>query len=129
MAGKRILVVEDDPASVVLMNAILEGAGYRVETVRDGASAIASVLREPPEIVLLDLRLPDVDGLELVHGLRSVPGAGAVRLVLVSAAVMPRSREAALAAGCDDYVAKPVDRRALLRIVEALIAGRAAARR
>jgi two-component system KDP operon response regulator KdpE len=116
----RALVVEDEIALGRALAINLRAHGYDVEAVADGASALAAAARRPPEVVVLDLGLPDLDGVEVVEGLR---GWSSVPIVVLSARHDRGQKVAALDAGADDYVTKPFD------LVELLARLRAAVRR
>ncbi|KQX69746.1 response regulator [Angustibacter sp. Root456] len=116
----RALVVEDEIALGRALAINLRAHGYDVEAVADGASALAAAARRPPDVVVLDLGLPDLDGVEVVEGLR---GWSSVPIVVLSARHDRGQKVAALDAGADDYVTKPFD------LVELLARLRAAVRR
>ncbi|MFS8087135.1 MAG: response regulator [Acidobacteriota bacterium] len=110
VTDKRLfLVVEDFEDSRFMMRQLLEMAGYRVVEATDGEEAIELALAERPELILMDLSLPKLDGLAATRRIREHRGFGAVPIVAVSAHDSPGSRSEALAAGCDEYVTKPID--------------------
>lgn len=113
--GPRILLVEDEPANRALVRAIIaridrpELRGivlHEAATIAEARSVLAS---HPVGIVLVDVRLPDGNGLDLVTELRAHPGAGPAKVVIVSASVLPAERTSALATGADAFLAKPFD--------------------
>ena len=107
---KRLfLVVEDFEDSRFMMRRLLEMAGYRVVEASDGEEAVKLALQERPELILMDLSLPKLDGLAATRRIRSQRGFGRVPIVAVSAHDSPESRSEALAAGCNEYVTKPID--------------------
>ncbi len=107
---KRLfLVVEDFEDSRFMMRQLLELAGYRVVEATDGEEAIKLAVAEHPELILMDLSLPKLDGLTATRRIRQQDGLGQVPIVAVSAHDSPGSRSEALAAGCDEYVTKPID--------------------
>src|SRR5207253_4649460 len=107
---KRLfLVVEDFEDSRFMMRRLLEMAGYHVVEASDGEEAVKLALRERPELILMDLSLPKLDGLAATRQIRKQRGFGRVPIVAVSAHDSPESRTEALAAGCDEYVTKPID--------------------
>lgn len=95
--------------------------GYVVVTAPDGIEGLSMALSEHPDLILLDLRLPKQNGWELARRLKSMPETSAVPIIAVTAFAFGQSRERALAAGCDDYEAKPVDFPRLLSKIEALL--------
>jgi DNA-binding response OmpR family regulator len=99
-----ILVVDDDAKIVSLVRTYLEREGYRVTTAGDGRSALASIALEPPALVVLDLMLPEVDGIAI---LRAIRRNGHTPVVVLSARGTPRDRIEGLEEGADDYVVKP----------------------
>jgi len=107
---KRLfLVVEDFEDSRFMMRRLLEMAGYRVVEASDGEEAVELALQERPELILMDLSLPKLDGLAATRRIRRQKGFGRVPIVAVSAHDSPESRSEALAAGCNEYVTKPID--------------------
>jgi CheY-like chemotaxis protein len=106
--GKLILAVEDEPRNAALLDAILGRAGYRLHVAGDLAAARAWLGDHEPALVLLDRHLPDGDGLDLIGTIRGSDRLRDVPILLVSASVLPQDQAAALDAGCDGFVAKPV---------------------
>lgn len=109
----NIMIVEDDPIDLKLMTAILGSGGHYVSSETSAEKLIAAIKAAQPEVILLDLKLPGVDGLTLARFLRHDPATRHIPIVAVTAAVGQFSREEALAAGCDAYIVKPVDTRKL----------------
>jgi two-component system cell cycle response regulator DivK len=109
MRKKLFLVVEDFEDSRFMMRKLLEMAGYRVLEASDGEQAVQVALRSRPALILMDLSLPKLDGLAATKQIRQHKGFGKIPIVAVSAHDSPESREEALAAGCNEYVAKPID--------------------
>lgn len=105
----RILVVDDHPTNLKLAAELLEYSGHRVARATDAESALALIRASPPELVLLDLQLPGMDGLTFVRLLRSDAKTSRLRLVALSAFAMPEDLRRALDAGCDGYLTKPID--------------------
>jgi two-component system KDP operon response regulator KdpE len=100
----RVLIVDDDPQLVRALAVNLRARGYDVDAARDGAAALASAGRGTYDLVILDLGLPDIDGVDVVHGLR---GWSQVPIIVLSAREGQRDKVAALDAGADDFVTKP----------------------
>jgi len=113
-----VLVVDDDPALVRALTLNLRARGYEVHAAATGAGALHMAAAHPPQAVVLDLGLPDLDGIEVIHGLR---GWTAVPILVLSAREQQREKVAALDAGADDYVVKPFRLAGLLARVRALL--------
>ncbi len=105
----RILYVEDDPASAALVRRILEPEGFDVVVVADGVTALESVARVRPALILMDINIAGMDGYEVTTRLRSMEEMRGVPIVAVTAATLKGDRERALIAGCDGYIPKPID--------------------
>jgi CheY-like chemotaxis protein len=114
--GLRVLVVDDNPVNCRLAALLLEKAGHRVEVVNDGAAAVAAAAAGGHDLVLMDVQMPGVDGLEATRRIRALgdPAAAGVPVVALTAQAMKGDEERCLAAGMDDYVTKPIDRARLL---------------
>jgi CheY-like chemotaxis protein len=108
-----ILVVDDNPINLKLVSDLLAFEGYRVLKAEDGEQAAVSVEAEPPDLILLDVDLPGIDGLTLTRRLKSDVRTGDIIIVALTAFAMKADRQRAMAAGCDAYVTKPIDTRGL----------------
>jgi signal transduction histidine kinase/DNA-binding response OmpR family regulator/HPt (histidine-containing phosphotransfer) domain-containing protein len=127
--GPRILIAEDNVINQQIATTILTDAGYRIDLANDGREAIEAVARQPYDLVLMDLQMPMVDGLQAAREIRKMAGAaGRIPIVALTANAMLGDREACLAAGMNDYVSKPFERRALLATLAQWIPGGGAAR-
>jgi len=105
-----VLIGEDEPDNQVILQTVVEAlVGVRAEVAGDGLAVLASVERERPRMILLDLMLPGLDGFQVARQLKGDPATRAIPIVAVSAMARPDDREAALAAGCDDFVRKPFE--------------------
>lgn len=124
-----LLAVEDEPHSAALLQAILGRAGYRLRVAGGIAEAREFLEDETPALVLLDRHLPDGDGLDLVPEIRGSSRIGDVPILLVSASVLPRDVQAAMDAGCDGFLAKPVRVKPLVDEVRRLLDAGAVARK
>jgi CheY-like chemotaxis protein len=124
--GRRILIVDDNPTNLKLVAYLVKAQGYDVETASDADAAVAAIAAVPPDLILMDLQLPGVDGLELTRRLKADPATRAIKIVAVTAYAMKGDQEKALAAGCDDYVTKPIDTRALPQVIARHLEGVAA---
>ncbi|MCA9758242.1 MAG: response regulator [Candidatus Eisenbacteria bacterium] len=113
----RILLVEDDPTNQYVFRTILAGAGYEVEIAADGRSGVERALASRPGIILLDMMMPVMDGYEAAELLANDPRLDGIPIIALTAKAMMGDRDRCLEAGCDDYLAKPVARKALLEMV------------
>jgi two-component system cell cycle response regulator DivK len=107
--SRTILYIEDDPPSRVLVRRVLEAEGYRVVEAESGLEGIAAAQTEQPLLILVDINMPDMDGLEVTARLRAMPELGSVPIVALTANVMKGDRERTLEAGCSGYIQKPID--------------------
>ena len=118
-----ILVVEDNPDNMYVLDHLLTRKGYVVRQAVRGEEALALVRQEQPALVLLDMQMPGMDGYAVVRELRQLPELAALPIIAVTANSMPGDREQTLAAGCTDYLAKPISPRELLQLVEHYLGG------
>jgi two-component system, cell cycle response regulator DivK len=105
----RILYIEDNEQNFYLVNFILTSRGHQVSWARAGEAGIEQALRQPPELILLDIQLPVMDGYAVARALRSHPPLARTPIVALTSYAMPGDREKAFAAGCSGYVEKPLD--------------------
>jgi EAL domain-containing protein (putative c-di-GMP-specific phosphodiesterase class I)/DNA-binding response OmpR family regulator len=117
----RILVIDDDPDVLALLQTMLSGAGYEVATALDGREALASAWSRPPDLVLLDVLLPGLSGWEICAALKSSPETQEVPVAILSARNEIRDMITSMQAGADDYVPKPFTRQRLLATVSRLL--------
>jgi CheY-like chemotaxis protein len=113
MAGERILIVDDNATNLKLVAYLMKASGYTVDTALDAESAIVAIRNHHPDVILMDIQLPGIDGLELTRRLKADPATRDIVIVAVTAYAMKGDQTKALAAGCDDYITKPIDTRAL----------------
>jgi two-component system cell cycle response regulator DivK len=106
-AAKRILVVEDNELNMKLLNDVLEAHGYEVLSTGEGAVAVAWAQQYRPDLILMDLQLPDMSGLEVTRQLKAGAETASIPIVAVTAFAMAGDEKKALEHGCDAYVAKP----------------------
>ncbi len=128
MAGEQILVVDDNDLNLELLRDLLEGQGYRVRVAVDADDAIAVLHDFRPRLILMDIQLPGMDGLTLTRMLKSNPSMRDIRIVGLTGYAMAGDEQRLLAAGCDGYLPKPIDTRALPGVVQAQLDPRPAAR-
>ncbi len=117
MITKTILVIDDSPANLKLLRVLLVGQGYRVVTAPDAVSALAEIHSALPDLILMDLQLPGMDGLTLTRQLKEQPETRHIPIVAITAYAMKGDEIKARDAGCDAYVTKPIDTRALPSLV------------
>jgi CheY-like chemotaxis protein len=117
----RILYIEDNDDNVYVMKNRLGRAGYTVLVAVDAEQGMAMAVTERPELILMDLGLPGMDGWEATRRLKAAPETKKIPIIAVSAHAMAGDREKALAAGCDDYLTKPIDFARLRATMEALV--------
>ncbi len=125
-SSSAILVVDDHELNLKLLTCVLELEGHDVIGATSLDDAHRAIKQEPPALVVLDLNLPDGDGLDLARAIKSEAGAGCPVLACTGDA-LSEDRERALEAGCDDYVTKPIDTRGFARRVASLLPDRPAA--
>lgn len=117
----NVLLVEDVHTNLELTELVLKRAGHVVTAVTSGQEALQALERAKFDVVALDLRLPDMDGLEIARAMKADPELRRVPVVAITALAMKGDREKALAAGCDEYITKPVDTRTLAQDIEAVV--------
>ncbi len=120
----RILYVEDNEDNVYMLSQRLRRHGFQVSIASDGMQGIEMARREKPDLILMDLGLPSLDGWTAARRLKQMPDTKDIPILALSAHTMPGDREKALDAGCDDYDAKPVVFERLLGKIDALIRSR-----
>ena len=109
-ADSLVLIGEDEPDNQVILQTVVESlVGVRAAVAGDGLAVLASVSRERPKMILLDLMMPGLDGFQVTRQLKADPLTASIPIVAVSAMARPDDREAALAAGCDEFVRKPFE--------------------
>jgi CheY-like chemotaxis protein len=114
---RKILVVDDNKTSRELLRAVLKAPNWRVFEASQGQEALDVIAREHPDLVLLDIELPVLDGYAVLRAIRENPGLSTLRVVALTANAMHGTRESALIAGFDDYITKPICAAALRKQV------------
>jgi CheY-like chemotaxis protein len=109
MTAPRVLVVDDNQLNIEIATHLLTKGGMEVATVLDGSEVLAQVAAFAPDLVLMDIQLPGIDGLALTQQLRSQPATRSLVIVAFTAFAMKGDREKFIAGGCDGYIAKPID--------------------
>ncbi len=105
-----ILYIEDNPLNMRLVRRMLASFGYTIEEAPDAMSGMKKIRERKPDLILVDVNLPGIDGLELTRRLKADPETTAIPIVALTANAMHGDRELCLEAGCDGYIAKPVAR-------------------
>ena len=121
-AARRILVVDDHELNLRLLERLIELEGREVRAVDSLAAAERAVAEEQPAMIVLDLNLPDGNGLDLTRKLKSEPRTASIPIVACTAAVRPADENEALEAGCDAFVAKPIDLRRFSAVISSILA-------
>jgi CheY-like chemotaxis protein len=124
MAGEPILVVDDNMQNLKLARVILAAEGYEVKAAIDAEEALRILESFRPRLILMDLQLPRMDGLELTRQLKADPTRRGIIIIALTAYAMKGDDEKAFAAGCDGYLSKPIDINTLPRVVAQHLAGR-----
>lgn len=124
MSGESVLVVDDNPTNLKLVAYVLTSRGFDVRTAIDADTALAAIAARAPRLILMDLQLPGIDGLELTRRLKADAATASIVVIAVTAYAMKGDEERARAAGCDGYVAKPIDTRTLPDVVAKHLEGK-----
>ncbi len=121
MKERNVLIVDDNPMNMKLVRVLLTGEGYEVRTAADALEALDILKEWRPLLVLMDIQLPGIDGLELTRRLKADSATDQIIIIGLTAYAMKGDEERILAAGCDAYIAKPIDTRTLPRVIATLI--------
>src|SRR4051794_14292637 len=119
-AAPRVLIVDDNAANIRLLEAILTSHGYDVRAAPDGATALSDIGADQPDLVLLDIQMPGIDGFEVCHRLRADEATTALPIIMITASG-PTEKIAALQAGADDFLSRPLEQAELLARVQSLL--------
>ena len=126
MTDAEILMVDDHPGNLKLLTFILQKLGYGVRVAQDADQALIALKEFRPRLILMDIQLPGMDGLELTRRLKADPAYRELIIVAVTASAMKGDEEKAKAAGCDGYVTKPIDTRLIPILIERYLGARPA---
>ena len=121
MAGERILIVDDNPTNMKLVRIVLVSEGYEVRTAADAEEALKVLKEFYPRLILMDIQLPGIDGLELTRRLKADAATRDIAIIGLTAYAMKGDKDKIIAAGCDGYIPKPVDTRTLAQQVAAYL--------
>jgi CheY-like chemotaxis protein len=124
MPGEPILVVDDNPTNLKLISFLLVKRGYQVKSAPGGLEALEVLKTFTPVLILMDMQMPDLDGFELTRRLKADPATRDITIVALTAYAMKGDEERVRAAGCDGYLAKPIDTRTLPQAVASYLAKR-----
>jgi CheY-like chemotaxis protein len=116
-----ILIVEDNDANLETMTGYLKSRGYDLLEARDGQQAISIAQTDCPDIILMDIQMPGMDGFEATRHIRQIPACAAIPIIALTALAMPRDRQKCLDAGATHYVTKPVKLGQLVLTIESLL--------
>ena len=122
---KRILVVEDQEDLRGILRDLLTGSGFEVAEAADGQTGVAKAKSERPDLILMDIQLPGIDGYEAARQIKADPDLRATPIIAVSSLAMKGDEQKARASGCDDYVTKPYSPMQLLRLIRDRLGERA----
>jgi CheY-like chemotaxis protein len=120
----KILIVEDNEMNLDMLSRLLARAGFTVVSAVDGLSGVEAAKRELPDLVLMDMSLPEIDGWEATRRIKADPTTQKVPIIALTAHAMATDRDQAMAAGCDDFDTKPVEFARLLSKIQAVLGSR-----
>ncbi|MEK7689293.1 MAG: response regulator [Deltaproteobacteria bacterium] len=118
MVEKKVLIVEDNEQSMELFRDLLISKGYTVIEAMDGEVALEKALIETPDLILMDIQIPKIDGVEVTRRMRNYPALNNTVIIAVTAHAMKGDRESFLKAGFNDYIAKPINIKVFLQTIE-----------
>lgn len=121
MEKKKILVVEDNDDNRKVIKVVLTHSGFDVIENKDGTEVIKTVLREKPDLILMDIQLPGIDGYQLTKKLKTMEETRGIFIIAITANAMEEDKLKAFAAGCDGYIAKPINTRDLPREIKKFV--------
>ncbi len=112
--SKQILIVDDTETVLLFEKTMLRGSGIELRTAKNGNKALEEVAKERPDLILLDIMMPELDGIQVCERLKADPDTKDIPIVMVTTKGEPEMVEKAFKAGCDDYITKPLDKMELL---------------
>jgi CheY-like chemotaxis protein len=116
-----VLLAEDNEANIITISSYLEAKGYRIVLAKDGLEAIAAAKLHQPDLILMDIQMPNMDGLEAIKNIRLEPQFSKVPIIALTALAMTGDREKCLAVGANEYIAKPIRLKALSQLIQSLL--------
>ena len=123
MSAPTVLIVEDSALNRKLVETVLKPHGYRVLTAEDGQTGVEAALRERPDLILMDVMMPVMNGYDATRRIKDHRDTSNIPIVALTASAMPHERDQALAAGCDGYITKPIDTRAFPNQIKQFLNG------
>jgi two-component system cell cycle response regulator DivK len=120
---KKILVVEDNENNLYLITFILEKAGYKVIAAKTGETGVEMALKEQPDLILMDIQLPGINGLETTRRIRASKAGGSVPIIALTSYALVGDREQVLSAGCTGYIEKPINPATIRGEIEKYLSG------
>jgi two-component system, cell cycle response regulator DivK len=117
----RVLIVEDDPLNMMLFSAMVASQGYDVLEARDGRAGLDLAHQEHPDLIIMDLQLPEISGLEVTHSLKADSDTSGIPIIATTAYALYGSEEKIRESGCDGYMAKPIALTEFLELIESLM--------
>lgn len=121
MEARNLLLIDDEPAIQTLVRLVMEGDGWKVLVAGEGTPGLALAREQHPDVILLDVALPDMSGLEVCRQLKADPNTASIPIAMLTAMAQETDRRAALSLGADDYVTKPWRPAALITRVSGLL--------
>ncbi|MFC1974608.1 response regulator [Chloroflexota bacterium] len=121
---RKILIVEDNPQNMRLVEMVLSAKGYTLLKATDGEEALDMASRERPALIIMDMRLPKLNGLEVTRRLRQTPEFNHIPIIALTAYAMKGDRERVIESGCDAYLSKPVNTHELSVVIAEMLLGR-----
>ncbi len=121
---KKILIVEDEPRNMKVMLMVLRPHGYTLLEATDGEEALEMAVRDKPDLIMMDMQLPKMNGIEATRRLRQMPGFNHTLIIAVTASAMKGDMEKMIEAGCDTYLSKPINTRELPEVIAEMLARR-----
>jgi len=121
MSAEKILIVEDNPLNMRLMRMTLRGKGYTLIEASNGEEALDKAVKEKPDLIIMDMQLPTISGVEATQRLRKIPELSRILVIAVTAYAMKGDQEKFIEAGCDAYLSKPINTRELPGFIENML--------
>ncbi len=115
---KKVLVVEDNDDNLYLIMFILKKGGFEVIEARNGADGVEKAIKEKPDLIIMDIQLPDINGMEATRRIRASKADGDIPIIALTSYAMPGDRDKALAVGCTGYIEKPINTKTIMAEIE-----------